>query len=124
MMALIAGLALLCLGLGQGASTVSAAPAEKPLNVILILVDDLGWTDFACFGSKSYQTPNIDRLAREGMKFTSAYAACTVCSPTRAAMMTVAFIGGLVTLFGGSMAPEINLRAVSTMRTEAAAAGC
>jgi len=65
-----------------------AASPEKPWNVIVILVDDLGWTDFACFGSKNYQTPNLDRLAKEGMKFTSAYAACTVCSPTRAAMMT------------------------------------
>ncbi|HSH95842.1 MAG TPA: sulfatase [Roseimicrobium sp.] len=58
------------------------------MNFIFILVDDLGWTDFACFGSKVYQTPNIDRLATEGMKFTSAYSACTVCSPTRAALMT------------------------------------
>lgn len=65
-----------------------AAASDKPLNVVLILVDDLGWTDFGCFGSKFYQTPNLDRLAKEGMKFTSAYAACTVCSPTRAAMMT------------------------------------
>ncbi|MCD6050574.1 MAG: N-acetylgalactosamine 6-sulfate sulfatase [Verrucomicrobia bacterium] len=62
--------------------------ADKPLNFIFILVDDLGWTDFACFGSKAYQTPNIDRLAQEGMKFTSAYSACTVCSPTRAALLT------------------------------------
>ncbi|HEY6169779.1 MAG TPA: sulfatase-like hydrolase/transferase, partial [Verrucomicrobiae bacterium] len=66
--------------------TFSAAPA-KP-NVVLILADDLGWTDLACFGSDFYETPHLDRLAREGMKFTQNYSACTVCSPTRAALMT------------------------------------
>ncbi len=66
-----------------------AAGREKTRpNVIFILIDDLGWTDVGCFGSDLYQTPNVDRLAREGMRFTDAYAACTVCSPTRAAVMT------------------------------------
>ena len=55
---------------------------------MLILADDLGWTDLACYGSKLYETPNIDQLARDGMKFTQAYSACTVCSPTRAALLT------------------------------------
>src|SRR2546423_13154205 len=59
-----------------------------PLNVVLILADDLGWTDLACFGSDLYETPALDQLAREGMKFTQNYSACTVCSPTRAALMT------------------------------------
>ena len=58
------------------------------MDVVLILADDLGWTDLACYGSKLYETPNIDRLAREGLRFTQAYSACTVCSPTRAAIMT------------------------------------
>jgi arylsulfatase A len=62
--------------------------APRPPNVIFFLIDDWGWTDGGTFGSKFYETPNIDRLAREGMKFTQAYAACTVCSPTRAAVMT------------------------------------
>jgi len=57
-------------------------------NIVLILVDDLGWTDVGCFGSDLYRTPNVDRLAREGLRFTNAYSACTVCSPTRAALMT------------------------------------
>ena len=57
-------------------------------NFIIILVDDLGWTDLACYGSRYYETPNIDRLAAGGMRFTNAYAACAVCSPTRAAVMT------------------------------------
>jgi arylsulfatase A len=61
--------------------------AGKP-NVVLILADDLGWTDLGCYGSDLYGTPNIDRLAREGMKFTQAYSACTVCSPSRASLMT------------------------------------
>jgi arylsulfatase A-like enzyme len=65
-----------------------ASAAERPPNIVVFLTDDLGWTDLGCFGSDLYETPNIDRLAREGMKFTTAYSACTVCSPTRAALMT------------------------------------
>lgn len=63
------------------------SPQARP-NVVFILVDDLGWTDAACYGSRYYETPNIDRLASQGMRFTDAYAACAVCSPTRAAVMT------------------------------------
>lgn len=61
--------------------------APKP-NIIFILADDLGWGDLSCYGNTFLQTPNLDRLAREGMKFTQAYAACTVCSPTRASLLT------------------------------------
>ncbi|MDA1274103.1 MAG: sulfatase [Verrucomicrobia bacterium] len=57
-------------------------------NIILILVDDLGWTDLSCMGSQFYETPHIDRLAAQGTRFTQAYSACTVCSPTRAAVLT------------------------------------
>jgi arylsulfatase A len=57
-------------------------------NIVFILVDDLGWADVGCFGSKYFRTPNIDRLASQGMRFTNAYAACPVCSPTRASIMT------------------------------------
>jgi arylsulfatase A len=57
-------------------------------NVVFLLADDLGWTGLNCFGSDFYETPNLDRLAEHGMKFTNAYAACTVCSPTRASVMT------------------------------------
>lgn len=60
---------------------------EKP-NVILLLVDDLGWRDVGFMGSKFYETPNIDNLAKQGMIFTNAYAACAVCSPTRASIQT------------------------------------
>jgi len=81
MVALFVALSLL-------AATISAAAAPASPNVVLILADDFGWTDLACFGSKLYETPNIDRLARDGVKFTQAYSACTVCSPTRAAILT------------------------------------
>ncbi len=70
-----------------GGSFAQLLSKDKP-NFILIHVDDLGWTDLACFGSRYYETPNIDRLASRGMSFTNAYAACAVCSPTRAAVMT------------------------------------
>ena len=59
----------------------------KP-NIILILIDDMGWTDLGCYGSSFYETPNLDRLATQGMRFTDAYAACPVCSPTRASIMS------------------------------------
>ncbi len=58
------------------------------MNVVLFLIDDLGWKDLGCQGSGYYQTPHIDRLAEDGVRFTDAYAACAVCTPTRAAIMT------------------------------------
>ena len=61
--------------------------AAKP-NILFILVDDMGWMDLACQGSRFYETPVLDQLAREGMRFTDAYAACPVCSPTRASLMS------------------------------------
>ncbi len=70
-----------------GLSFPSLRAAERP-NVIVFFVDDLGWTDVGCFGSDFYETPNIDRLAAEGVRFTQGYAACTVCSPSRAALLT------------------------------------
>ncbi|MCH2388353.1 MAG: sulfatase-like hydrolase/transferase, partial [Opitutales bacterium] len=66
---------------------VAFAETRKP-NVVFFLVDDLGWSDVGCFGSSFYDTPNIDRLAEEGVRFTSGYAACHVCSPTRASILT------------------------------------
>ena len=69
------------------AAIAHAATSPKP-NVIVILADDLGWTDVANFGSDLHETPALDQLARDGMKFTQNYSACTVCSPTRAALMT------------------------------------
>lgn len=60
---------------------------KKP-NIVFILIDDLGWRDLECYGSDFYETPCIDKLAREGMMFTNAYASCPVCSPTRASLLT------------------------------------
>src|SRR4026207_1035157 len=64
------------------------APAQPKPNFVFILIDDLGWTDLGCYGSTFYRTPNLDKLARQGMRFTNAYAACPVCSPTRASILT------------------------------------
>lgn len=61
---------------------------ERPPNVIVVLVDDMGWMDLGCQGSQDYRTPNVDRLASEGIRYTNGYAACAVCSPTRAALLT------------------------------------
>ena len=66
---------------------ISCQTKKKP-NVILFLVDDMGWTDPACFGSDLHQTPNIDKLASKGYLFTNSYSSCNVCSPTRASIMT------------------------------------
>ena len=71
-------LALLC---------AAASAAEKP-NIVFILVDDLGQRDLGSYGSTFYDTPNLDQMARDGARFTDAYAACPVCSPTRASIMS------------------------------------
>ena len=65
----------------------AANAATKP-NIVLIVADDLGGSDLGCYGSTFYRTPNLDKLARDGKRFTQGYAACCVCSPTRAALMT------------------------------------
>jgi arylsulfatase A-like enzyme len=61
---------------------------SRPPNIVFILADDLGWRDLGCYGSSFYETPHLDRLAAQGMRFTQAYAACHVCSPTRASILT------------------------------------
>ena len=61
--------------------------SRKP-NFIFILADDLGWSDIGCYGADLHETPNLDRLAQQGMRFTDAYAAAPVCSPTRASILT------------------------------------
>lgn len=66
----------------------SAPAAERLPNIVFFLVDDLGWRDLGVYGSRFYETPHIDRFAQESVRFTQAYAACHVCSPTRASIMT------------------------------------
>ena len=69
-------------------STNLTQKKEEKTNVVFILVDDLGWKDLGCYGSSFYETPNIDRLAEQGIRFTRAYAASPVCSPTRSSILT------------------------------------
>jgi len=68
------------------------SPANKP-NIVFIIVDDMGWADLGCYGSKHIKTPNIDRMAAEGMHFTQAYSGCTVCAPARSVLMTGLHMG-------------------------------
>jgi len=73
-------------------AAASFAPAPTP-NIIFIMADDLGYGELGCYGQKIIQTPNIDRLAAEGMRFTQFYAGCTVCAPSRSVLMTGLHMG-------------------------------
>ncbi len=85
-----------------------ALAAERPPNVVFFLVDDLGQRDLGCYGGTFYETPNIDSLAKDGAKFTDAYAACPVCSPTRASILTGQWPPrtGITDYIGAPMTPE------------------
>ena len=74
-------------GLNIDKQAAARSESKEKLNFVFFLIDDLGWADLGCYGSTFYETPNIDRLASEGMRFTDAYAACPVCSPTRASIV-------------------------------------
>ena len=63
-------------------------PKKTKPNIVFLLVDDLGWNDLACYGSTFHETPNIDQLAKAGMRFTDAYASASICSPTRASILS------------------------------------
>ena len=80
--------ALLLVGLAACSGDPLRAETEEPPNIVLFLIDDLGWMDLHCQGNERLETPHIDRLAEQGMRFTSAYSAAPVCSPTRAAILT------------------------------------
>src|SRR6478672_1003026 len=72
------------------AGAVSGLPASagsRP-NILFILADDMGWGDLSCYGRPDYTTPNLDRLAKQGMRFTNAYSAAPVCTPTRVGFLT------------------------------------
>jgi arylsulfatase A-like enzyme len=79
----LSGLTILLCGI----TCLCGAEVDRP-NVVLFLVDDLGWRDLGCYGSTFYETPRIDEFARRSMRFTQAYATCHVCSPSRASLMT------------------------------------
>ena len=113
------------LGLGAASATLPGcatspqkATRRKP-NILFILIDDMGWSDLACYGSAFHETPNIDRLARQGMRFTDAYAACPVCSPTRASIMSGQYPAhvGVIDFITGHWRPYEKLR-VPTNRTQ------
>ncbi|MAG55014.1 MAG: sulfatase [Planctomycetes bacterium] len=83
--------------------TAFASGQGRPLNVVFFLADDLGWKDLGCFGSSFYETPHLDALCARGKRFTQAYAACPVCSPTRASIMAGKYPARMDTtdFFGG-----------------------
>lgn len=84
----ISGKTVILVGMLAALLLAQCKTEQRPPNVVLFLVDDLGWRDVGCYGSAFYETPNIDALAAEGIRFTNAYAACHVCSPTRASILT------------------------------------
>jgi len=79
-----------CLGMPR--KDAGAAAAERP-NIVFIIVDDMGWADLGCYGSRQIRTPNIDKMAEEGIRFTDAYSGCTVCAPARSVLMTGLHMG-------------------------------
>jgi len=76
-------------------AVVAGRTVDDSLNIVFILIDDMGWKDLACYGGEVFETPNIDRLAAQGMRFTDAYAACSVCSPSRLSLVTGKYPGRL-----------------------------
>ncbi len=110
-------------------SALLAAPAtaQKGLpndapgrpNIVFILADDLGWRDLGCMGSDLYQTPNLDRLAEQGMLFTDAYANCANCAPTRAALMSGMYAPrtGVYTVGSSARGPSSAHRVVPVLNT-------
>lgn len=120
LLALVAAL----VSLAAVAAADDGKPARKP-NIVFILTDDLGWTDLGCQGSKYYETPNIDRLAAGGMRFTDGYTCGPNCQPTRAALMTgqyaprtgVYTVGG-TNRFDTSSRPLVPVENVTDLATE------
>ena len=119
---------------GTNSMSAERRKAARP-NIVLMLVDDLGYGDFACYGNKFHETPNVDQLAREGMMFTNAYAAAPVCSPSRAGIMTgqaparlnlTQWIPGVIYPYKKLTEPEIALhlpKGIPTLGSELKALG-
>src|SRR5437868_1028571 len=84
---LVAWAAALAMVLFSTTSAFAAGAPKRP-NIIFILADDLGYGDLGCYGQKKIKTPNLDRMAAQGLRFTQAYAGSTVCAPSRCALMT------------------------------------
>ena len=90
-------------------SPADAGAADRPPNIVFIMADDLGLGEVGCYGGKEIPTPNIDRLAAEGMTFTNAYSASAVCAPTRCGLMTGLHMGHATRRANGSRNGEIPL---------------
>jgi arylsulfatase A-like enzyme len=90
-----------------GGALLAQVPPKRP-NILFILADDLGYGDLGCYGQERIKTPNIDRLAAEGVRFTQAYAGSTVCAPSRCCLMTGKQTGHATVR--GNKAPELGLR--------------
>ena len=102
--------------LAPGGLRAAAAPEGK-LNFVFFLIDDMGWTDAGCYGSTFYETPHIDRLAAQGMRFTDAYAACPVCSPTRASIMAGKYPARLkITNYGSKPLPLAEITVAEALK--------
>jgi uncharacterized sulfatase len=106
--------------IGMGAAAVAMPPflsagasSDKRPNFVFILIDDMGWSDLGCYGNPFHETPNINRIARQGMRFTDAYAACPVCSPTRASILAGQYPAriGITDFIPGHWRPYEKLRA-------------
>jgi hypothetical protein len=80
--------------------------AQQKPNIVYILADDMGYGDLSCYGQKHFKTPNIDRLANQGMLFTQHYAGCAVCAPSRSSLMTGLTTGHTPIRGNKSMKPE------------------
>ena len=86
----LAGLVAACGGSGGGPMTPQATPTPTPPppNIVVIMADDLGYGDLSCYGATRLKTPNLDRLAAEGQRFTSGYCSASTCTPTRFSLLT------------------------------------
>ncbi|MEM9479096.1 MAG: sulfatase-like hydrolase/transferase [Verrucomicrobiota bacterium] len=108
------------------AAGCSFAQADNPPNIILVFIDDMGWGDFSCFGNEDAETPNIDRLAAEGIAFEQFYVNSPICSPSRVAISTgqypsrwdiTSFLNGRASNEQRGMANELDLKAPMLART-------
>jgi len=101
----LASLLLLLPACNPGSEKSETGNQQKP-NIIYIMADDLGWGDLSCYGQEKFQTPNIDKLASEGMRFTQHYAGSTVCAPSRCSLMTGLHTGHSVVRGNREYKPE------------------
>ncbi|MFN7842996.1 MAG: sulfatase-like hydrolase/transferase, partial [Pirellula sp.] len=104
-------LLLFCFGLAGNAIAfeTSTTSEKRPLNIVFILADDLGWADVGCYGQLQFETPNIDRLASRGMRFTQHYSGAPVCAPSRCVLMTGKHLGH-AEIRGNKQAKQIDPR--------------